>query len=146
MSEKLTLRIKYRNETVKRLEKLAVGNWIDLSADKRITMIKGEFAIIPLGIAVQLPEGFEANIVPRSSTFSRFGILQVNSYGVIDDSYCGDDDYWGFPALAMRDTVIEKNSRICQFRINAIQPELDLFEVEALENDNRGGFGSTGHT
>lgn len=113
-------------------------------SDERVTMLKGEYALIPLGVAMELPDGFEANIVPRSSTFKNFKILQVNSYGVIDNSYNGDEDYWMFPALAIDDTVIERGSRICQFRINKIQPEIDLYEVEFLKNKNRGGFGSTG--
>ncbi len=143
--EKLVIKVKYKSDETKRLEKLSVGNWIDLSADERVTLFKGEYKLIPLGVAMELPKGFEANIVPRSSTFSKFKILQVNSYGVIDESYNGDDDWWGFGALAMEDTVIEKGSRICQFRINRIQPDLEFYDVELLGNKNRGGFGSTGH-
>jgi dUTP pyrophosphatase len=142
--DKLILKVKYRSDETKRLEKISVGNWIDLTADERITLLKGEFKLIPLGVAMELPIGYEANIVPRSSTFNKFKILQVNSYGVIDNSYNGDDDWWFFGALAMDDTVVEKGSRICQFRINKIQPELEIYEVEMLGNKNRGGHGSTG--
>lgn len=144
MPEKLIIKIKYRLEDTKKLEKLSVGNWIDLSVDEGVFMNQFEYRLIPLGIAMELPKGFEANIVPRSSTFNNFKILQVNSFGVIDDSYNGDDDYWKFPALAMEETFIPRGSRICQFRINRIQPELELYEVELLGNKTRGGFGSTG--
>jgi len=143
--EKLIIKIKYKNDDTKRIEKLAIGNWIDLSADERVVLFKGEYKLIPLGVAMELPKGFEANICPRSSTFSKFKILQVNSYGVIDNSYNGDNDWWAFGALAMEDTLIEKGSRICQFRINSIQPEIEFYEVELLGNKDRNGFGSTGH-
>ena len=93
---------------------------------------------------MQLPEGYEANVVPRSSTYKNYGILQTNSYGVIDNSYCGDGDIWKFPAYATRDTVIYENDRICQFRINKIQPSIEFVEMEKLDNKNRDGFGSTG--
>lgn len=142
--DNLIIKIKYRTELTKRIEKHLLGNWIDLSADERIVMTQGEYGLIPLGVAMELPVGYEANIVPRSSTFKNFKILQVNSYGVIDNSYSGDNDWWMFPALAMEDTVIEKGSRICQFRINRIQPDFHFEEVEFLGGSDRGGFGSTG--
>jgi len=104
----------------------------------------GEFKLISLGVSMQLPDGYEANIVPRSSTFKNYGILQTNGFAVIDNSYCGDKDIWRFPAYATRDTVIHENDRICQFKINKIQPKSDFIEVDMLDNKNRNGFGSTG--
>ena len=91
-----------------------------------------------------LPEGYEAHVVPRSSTYKKFGIIQTNHQGVIDSSYCGDNDQWLFPAYALRDTVINKNDRICQFRIVEKQPEIEFTEVDHLLEKDRGGFGSTG--
>lgn len=120
------------------------SNWIDMRAAERIELKKGEFKLIPLGVAMQLPSGYEAHIAPRSSTFKKWGILQTNSVGIVDSSYCGDNDQWFFPAYATRDTVIEKNDRICQFRIMQIQPDIHFNEVEALYNEDRGGCGSTG--
>ena len=93
---------------------------------------------------VKLPEGYEAHVVPRSSTFKNYGIIQTNSCGIIDGTYCGDDDMWRMPVYAVRDTVIHVNDRICQFRIFENQPKITFDEVESLGNKNRGGFGSTG--
>ena len=93
---------------------------------------------------MKLPKGYEAHIVPRSSTFKNFGIIQTNHYGVIDETYCGDQDQWYFPAYALRDTKIERNDRICQFRIMEHQPHIRFEEAAVLEGKNRGGFGSTG--
>jgi len=104
----------------------------------------GDFKLISLGVSMKLPKGYEANLVPRSSTFKNFGILQTNCFAVIDDSYCGDGDVWRLPVYATRDTVIHENDRICQFRINKIQPKSDFVEVGTLGNKNRNGFGSTG--
>ena len=104
----------------------------------------GEFKLIPLGVAMELPKGYEAHVVPRSSTFKNYGILQVNSCGIIDGSYCGDEDMWRMPVYATRDTIIHKNERICQFRIMENQPKIVFDEVESLDNASRGGFGSTG--
>ena len=120
------------------------SDWYDLRAAEDVEMKAGEFKLIKLGVAMQLPEGYEAIMAPRSSTFKNFGILQTNSIGVIDETYCGDDDQWRFPALAMRDTVIRKNDRICQFRIIKHQPPVEFTVVEKLGNVNRGGIGSTG--
>ena len=100
--------------------------------------------MIPLGVAMQLPEGWEAHVLPRSSTFKNFGIIQANSMGVIDNSYCGDNDWWFYPAIALRDTVINKNDRICQFRVMENQPQIEFETVDVLEGEDRGGFGSTG--
>ena len=136
--------IKYFDPEIERICKIAQGDWIDLRAAETVEMKSGEFKLIPLGIAMQLPDGYEANVVPRSSTFKNFGIIQTNSFGIIDNSYCGDNDQWFFPAYAMRDTVIRKNDRICQFRIVKKQPEIEFEEVYHLGNPDRGGHGSTG--
>ena len=140
----MKIKIKYFNPDLIRIEKIEKGNWIDLRAAETAEMKKGEFKLIPLGIAMHLPLGYEAHVVPRSSTFKNFKILQTNSFGVIDESYCGDNDQWFFPALAVEDTVIHKNDRICQFRIMDHQPAIDFEEVETLGMPDRGGHGSTG--
>ena len=128
------------------IEKISVGDWIDLRAAEDTIMSSGEFKIISLGISMKLPEGYEAHVVPRSSTFKKWGIIQANGIGVIDNTYCGDDDIWKFPAIALRDTHIYKGDRICQFRIVKKQPEFSFVEVDHLGDQNRGGFGSTGWT
>jgi dUTP pyrophosphatase len=126
------------------IEKISEGDWIDLRSAETVEMHTGEFKIISLGVSMKLPEGYEAHIAPRSSTFKKWGIIQANSVGVIDNSYSGDEDIWSFPAIALRDTIIYKGDRICQFRIMKKQPELAIVEVNHLEGPNRGGFGSTG--
>ncbi|MCI8853403.1 MAG: dUTP diphosphatase [Lachnospiraceae bacterium] len=139
------IRIKYFTNDIERLAYIdGKSDWIDLRAAKEVSLKAGEFCLIPLGIALELPAGFEAHVVPRSSTFKNFGIIQTNSMGVIDETYCGDNDQWHMPVLAMRDTVIHVNDRICQFRIMEHQPALMFEEVEELGNRDRGGFGSTG--
>ena len=120
------------------------SDWIDLHAAVDVDMKAGEFRLIPLGVAIALPAGYEAHIVPRSSTFKNYGILQTNSMGVVDNSYCGDNDQWRLPAYATRDVTIEKGARICQFRVMAHQPRLEFTAVEHLDGPDRGGFGSTG--
>lgn len=139
-----TIRIRYFTEEIYKIEKLAQGDWIDLRAAAKVEMKAGTFCLIPLGVAMQLPKGYEAHIVPRSSTFKNFGIIQTNHQAVIDESYCGDGDQWFYPAYALRDTVININDRICQFRIMEKQPEINFEEVEQLGNKDRGGIGSTG--
>lgn len=139
-----TIKVKYFNKDLEKLNKIAIGDWIDLRAAKTVSLKKGEYALIPLGIAVELPPGYEANIVPRSSTYKNFKVLQTNSFAVIDESYCGDDDQWHFPCIAMEDTTINFNDRICQFRINKKMEAIEILEVESLGNKNRGGIGSTG--
>ena len=138
--------IKYHNDQLERLAYIGgeKSDWIDLRAAEDVTMKKDEFKLISLGVSMKLPDGYEAHIVPRSSTFKTFGVLQTNHMGVIDNSYCGDNDVWRFPALAVRDTEIHVNDRICQFRIVKKQPVVEFEEVEALGDMNRGGFGSTG--
>lgn len=139
------IRIKYFTDKIERLRYIdGKSDWIDLRAAEDVTLKEGEFKLIPLGIAMQLPEGYEAHVAPRSSTFKNFGILQVNSMGIIDASYCGDNDQWFMPVLAVRDTEIHVNDRICQFRIMENQPKIDFVEADHLEAPDRGGFGSTG--
>lgn len=139
-----TIKIKYFTEEIDKLEKIEQGDWIDLRAAEDVTLKAGEFKLIPLGVAMQLPEGYEAHVVPRSSTYKNFGIIQTNHQAVIDESYCGDNDQWFYPAYALRDTVIHVNDRICQFRIMKKQPEIVFETVEELGNADRGGIGSTG--
>lgn len=139
----MEIKVKYFTD-IDKIEKHKNGDWIDLRAAKTIYMESGEFRMIPLGVAIELPEGYEAIVAPRSSTFKNFGIILTNSIGVIDEAYCGDDDQWHFPAYAIEETIIHKNDRICQFRIIKHQPDFTIKEVEHLCNENRGGLGSTG--
>ena len=140
-----TIKVKYFNDNIDKLQYIGdKSDWIDLRAAEDVTMKAGEFKLIPLGIAMQLPEGYEAHIVPRSSTFKNFGVIQTNHMGVIDETYCGDTDQWMFPAYATRDTEIHVNDRICQFRIIEHQPTLVFEETDTLSAESRGGFGSTG--
>lgn len=139
------IQIKYFTEDIDKLTYIAgKSDWIDLRASERVELKEGEFKLIPLGVAMQLPEGYEAHVVPRSSTFKNYGVIQTNSCGIIDCSYCGDEDMWRMPVYATRDTVIEKNDRICQFRIFENQPQIAFEETKCLGNESRGGFGSTG--
>ena len=140
----MEIKIKYLSTELTRIAKIDQGDWIDLRAAKEISLQKGEFALIPLGVAMELPLGYEAHVVPRSSTFKNFKLLQVNSMGIIDESYSGDDDQWFFPAFAVDATVIHLNDRICQFRIMKKQPMIHFDEVEVLDNNDRGGIGSSG--
>jgi len=139
------IKIKYFSDKIEKLRYIdGKSDWIDLRCAEEISLKAGEFKLVPLGVAMQLPEGYEAHVVPRSSTFKNFGILQVNSMGIIDASYCGDQDQWFFPALAVRDTELHVNDRICQFRIMRNQPPIRFLETDYLSGPNRGGFGSTG--
>ena len=139
------IQIQYLDDSIQRLEYVGgKSDWIDLRAAEDISLKKGESALIHLGVAMKLPEGYEAHIVPRSSTFRNFGLIQTNHMGVIDETYCGPTDWWRMPVYAVRDTVVLKNDRICQFRIMRHQPRLVFEEVAALEGKDRGGFGSTG--
>ena len=139
----MQIKVKY-TRSVAPIERIKVGDWIDLRAAETVYIDGGEFAMIPLGVAMELPKGYEALVLPRSSTFKNYGILMVNSMGIIDESYCGDNDEWQFPAYATRDTIIQKNERICQFRIIEHQPEIEIVPVDMLGNPDRGGVGSTG--
>lgn len=141
----MDIKIKYFTEDIDKLRYVdGKSDWIDLRAAETVEMKKGEFKLIPLGVAMALPKGYEAHIVPRSSTFKNFGIIQTNHMGVVDESYCGPNDQWFFPALAMRNTRISKNDRICQFRIMEHQPSIEFITNTLEDNIDRGGHGSTG--
>ena len=137
------IKIKYFTD-IDKLEKIAVGDLIDLRAAEDIEMKAFEYRLIPLGIAMKLPKGYEAHVYPRSSTYKNYKLIMANSVGCIDESYCGDNDQWYFPAVAFEDTVIHKNDRICQFEIVKKMPEFEFIEVKELEDKDRGGIGSTG--
>ena len=138
-----TIKIKYFTD-IDKVEKISKGDLIDLRAAEDIEMKAGEFKLIPLGVAMQLPKGYKANVYPRSSTYKNFSIIMANSVGQVDVSYCGDNGQWYFPAIALKDTVIHKNDRICQFEIQKVQPDIEFIEVVSLNNEDRGGIGSTG--
>ena len=139
------IRIKYIRDKIEKLCYIdGKSDWIDLRAEEAVILKKGEFKLISLGVAMELPKGYEAHIVPRSSTFKNFGVIQTNHCGIVDESYCSNEDVWKFPALAVRDTEIHINDRICQFRIMKHQPVIEFNEVDDLGNEARGGFGSTG--
>ena len=139
------IKIKYFTDKIDKLAYIdGKSDWIDLRASEEVTLKQGEFALVPLGVAMELPKGYEAHIVPRSSTYKNFGVIQANHCGVVDGSYCGDNDMWRMPVIAMRDTQIHVNDRSCQFRIMKNQPEILFEEVEHLEGKDRGGFGTTG--
>lgn len=147
-----TIKIKYLSD-IEKIEKIQVGDWIDLRVAEDVILVPWEYRLIPLGIAMELPKGYEAIVAPRSSTFKKYGIILVNGIGIIDETYCGDNDQWHFPALCINPngfenglpvTRIPKGERICQFRIQKHQPELEIIEVETLGNADRGGIGSTG--
>ena len=140
----LNIDIVYHNPNMPKLEKVDNGDWIDLRASVGGAFKKGDFALIDLGVSMRLPEGYEAHIAPRSSTFKHWGIIQCNSVGVVDNSFSGTNDVWKMPCFFTRDTVIEPNDRICQFRIVEKMPQVEIEEVENLDNTSRGGFGSTG--
>lgn len=139
------VKIKFKDPKVyEKFNHIEVGDWIDLRTIDVVTLKKGQFRKVDLGVAMELPAGYEALLVPRSSTFKNYGVLQANSMAVIDNSFCGDDDYWSFLVLATEDVTIPKGARICQFRIMKNQPKIDFKVVDKLDNDNRGGMGSTG--
>lgn len=139
----MIVQIKYFSDIIK-IKKYELSDWIDLRSAIDVELKKGEFKLIPLGIGMILPKGYEAHIVPRSSTYKNFKIIQTNHQAVIDESYCGDNDQWYYPIYAMKDTVIHKNDRICQFRIMEKQPQLEFVETDKLVDIDRGGFGSSG--
>ena len=137
------IKIKYFTDKIEPLDYIeGKSDWIDMRASEEVTLKAGEFALIPLGVAMELPKGYEAHLVPRSSTFKNWGILQTNSVGIVDGSYCGDNDMWRMPVYATRDTVIHVNDRIAQFRIVENQPEIVFEKVEHLTGKDRGGFGN----
>lgn len=136
--------VKYHTEAAKPIGQAHTGEWCDLRTAKDVSIKAGKRMMIPLGVSIKVPDGYEAIMSPRSSTFKQFGILQTNSIGVIDETFCGNDDQWHFPAYATRDIDIPAGSRISQFRIQMTQGELDIVEIDDLGNKNRGGLGSTG--
>lgn len=140
----LKIRISYKNKDIERIQKIKIGDWIDLRAAETVELKAGEFKYIDLGVAMEIPEGYEAYLLPRSSTFKNWGILQTNSMGILDNSFKGDNDIWKFPAYATRDTIINKNDRICQFRIMKNMEEVEFEVVDELGNPDRNGWGSTG--
>lgn len=149
----MEIKIKYkphgwRSYDTPRLKMIEQGDWIDLYTDEDVSICKGEFTIISLGVAMKLPEGTEAHVVPRSSTFKKWGVILANQFGVIDNSYSGNEDYWQAPLYATRDIFIPEHTRLLQFRLmptmKSMYPDLKLTEVEKLEGPNRGGIGSTG--
>lgn len=159
VNEELNIKIKYLNDEIPRLNKITKGDWIDLYAAEDIIINKNEFKLINLGVAMQLPEGYEAQLLPRSSTFKNWGIIMTNSIGIIDETYCGDNDYWKFPAYCLVPntpngrlteassegyTKISKGDKIAQFRIIEHMPGVSFEEVDSLNNKDRGGFGTTG--
>lgn len=140
-----TIKIKYHSDEIEKLRYIdGKSDWIDLRAAEEVSLKAGDFALISLGISVKLPKGYEMIIAPRSSTYKNFGLIQTNSIGIIDESYCGDNDIIKMPVKADRDTVIHINDRICQFRIQQHQPQIVFEEVDHLSDESRGGFGSTG--
>ena len=141
----MNIKIKYHAD-IEPIMKIEQGDWIDLRAAEDVTLKFGESKVISLGVSMELPDGYEAHVAARSSTFKNFGVIMVNGIGIIDNSYCGNDDVWKFPALCMKQegTVIKKGDRICQFRIVKKQPEISFTEVDYLNGKNRGGIGSTG--
>ena len=140
-----TIKIKYFTDKIERLKYIdGKSDWIDLRAAQYVAINAGEFRLIPLGVAMELPSGYDAHIAPRSSTFKTYGLIQTNTVGIVDESYCGDNDEWLMPVYATRDTVINLNDRICQFRIVEHQPRIEFEEVDSLDNEDRDGFGSTG--
>ena len=142
MSESVLIKVNTHGNKLP--ETIEVGDWIDLRAAETVNLAKGDYRLISMGISMQLPDGYEAHMLPRSSTFRRWGIIMACSMGIIDNSFNGDGDVWGFPAIALRDTVIYEGDRIAQFRIIPKQPPVGFVEVTSLGNKNRGGIGSTG--
>ena len=138
------IRIKYLKEITPLKYIEDKSDWIDLRSAEDIYLKRGDFTLIPLGVAMEIPEGYEAHIVPRSSTFKKLGLIQTNSVGVIDNTFCGNTDEWKMPVYATKDTHIKFNQRICQFRIFKNQPRINFKVVDDLENKSRGGFGTTG--
>lgn len=140
----MQIKVKYFTNQIDKLTKITQGDWIDLRAAETIKLKAGDFKLVPLGVAMELPASYEAHIVPRSSTFKNYGVIQTNSVGIIDNSYCGDNDQWFMPVYATRDIIINQNDRICQFRLFKNQDKLEFLTVDQLGNTDRGGHGSTG--
>lgn len=136
--------IKYHCDDIDRIKSISKGNWVDLRAAETVALKAGEDALISLGVSMKLPEGYEAHLAPRSSTYGRWGVIQTNGIGIIDNSYSGDNDIWCMPVHALRDTIINKNDRICQFRLFEIMSPVGFEDTDHLDSVDRGGFGSTG--
>ena len=144
MSFPETIKIKYHYPDLEPISQAHDGEWFDLRSAEDVELKKGEFKLIDLGVSIALPEGYEALLLPRSSTFKKYGLIQTNHCGVFDYLYRGENDRWMMPVLAMRDTFIPKNDRICQFRIIETQPPCEIEIVDHMEDEDRGGHGSTG--
>lgn len=142
MKKKIT--ILYHKKQMSRIEKISKGDWVDLRLAETVTLKKGEYQLLSLGVSIKLPKGYEALVAPRSSTFKNYGIIMANSIGIIDETYCGTNDIWRFPALATKDITIPADTRIAQFRIIKHQPKIEFIIADKLSNSNRGGIGSTG--
>lgn len=161
----LNIKVKYFKGQDKKIQKIVKGDCIDLFANEDIFIPLGEMRLVPLGIAMELPNGYEAHLMPRSSTFKNWGCIQTNSFGLIDNTYCGDNDQWMLPLFCLNakdeeevevpfhditathtivGSWIRKGDKICQFRIMENMPDLEIIEVETLGNADRNGFGSTG--
>lgn len=138
------IKVKYHVDGLEPISQAHDFEWVDLRCAENVELKKGEFKYIDLGVSIALPTGYEAILAPRSSTFKNYGIIQTNSIGVIDHLYRGNEDKWMMPVYATRDTVIHKNDRICQFRMQECQPPLNIIEVDNMEDESRGGLGSTG--
>lgn len=141
----MEIKIKYHDGEMEKLEKITQGDWIDLRSRVNVDGRVGTFVLIPLGVSMKLPVGYEAHLVPRSSSFKKYGFIQTNGVGIIDESYCGNDDEWMLPAYFLRTGEIKKGERIAQFRIVKKQPDVYFTEVTDMPDKNRGGFGSTGN-
>lgn len=139
----MKIKIKY-HAPIEKLSMIENGDWCDLRAAETVQIKQFESKLFSLGVSMELPEGYEAHIAPRSSTFSKWGVILTNSVGVIDESYKGDNDIWKANFYATRDTIINFNDRILQFRIIQKQPKIIFDEVDKLYSKDRGGFGSTG--
>lgn len=144
VKDKKVILLKYKNSDVSPIKDLSIGDWVDLASNTKVTYKKGDTVVIDFGVAMELPKGYEANLLPRSSTFQNTGLLLTNSMGIIDNSFCGDNDYWGAKFYATKDGSVEKGQRLCQFRIDKNQPDVSIVEVDVLGNTDRGGYGSTG--
>lgn len=140
----LDIKIRYLETGLVEVKVTEIGDWIDLRSAESVCLYKGEKALLRLGVAMKLPDGYEAILAPRSSTFKNYGIIQTNGIGIIDSTYCGNNDEWMMPVLATREVMIHKNDRICQFRIQKKQPTIKFVVVDKLGDEDRGGFGSTG--
>lgn len=140
----LDIKIRYLETGLVEITSWELSDWIDLRSAETVCLYKGEKALLRLGVAMKLPDGYEAILAPRSSTFKNYGIIQTNGIGIIDSTYCGNNDEWLMPVLATRETMIHKNDRICQFRIQKKQPTIKFVVVDKLGDEDRGGFGSTG--